>query len=236
MASNLREAYAEQIQALSDGGVDALLIETIFDVENARIAIEEARRIAPQLPIMLSFSVSTPDGHNMLGQDICEFLTSFTSDIKHQTPDLFSVGINCVSDIAQMTPLICRLALFGTKVSLYPNAGMPDSNGHYSKTPHQLLADVWPLLEGHCLNIIGGCCGTTDNHISLMAKAIEPVKGIWLSPLDLGSSSSRPSRPSRPSDTSDSSETSEPVSPAERLFEAILHGKSDEAAVATKDG
>ena len=232
----LREAYAEQIQALVDGGVDALLIETIFDVENARIAIEEAQRIAPQLPIMLSFSVSTPDGHNMLGQDICEFLQSLNKE------EIFSVGINCVSDVAQMMSLVCRLAQFGTRVSLYPNAGMPDGNGHYSKTPESLLADVWPLLEGHFLNIIGGCCGTTDAHIRLFAKAVEPVPGIFLSPLD-GKNANVTSIPSLSSPTSTSSPTSQTSetskassdSPAERLFEAILNGKSDEAAAATKE-
>ena len=232
----LHEAYAEQIQALVDGGVDALLIETIFDVENARIAIEEAQRIAPQLPIMLSFSVSTPDGHNMLGQDICEFLQSLNKE------EIFSVGINCVSDVAQMMSLVCRLAQFGTRVSLYPNAGMPDGNGHYSKTPESLLADVWPLLEGHFLNIIGGCCGTTDAHIRLFAKAVEPVPGIFLSPLD-GKNANVTSIPSLSSPTSTSSPTSQTSetskassdSPAERLFEAILNGKSDEAAAATKE-
>lgn len=228
----LREAYAEQIQALVDGGVDALLIETIFDVENARIAFEEAQRIAPQLPIMLSFSVSTPDGHNMLGQDICEFLQSLNKE------EIFSVGINCVSDVAQMMSLVCRLAQFGTRVSLYPNAGMPDGNGHYSKTPESLLADVWPLLEGHFLNIIGGCCGTTDAHICLFAKAIEPVPGIFLSPLKAGEivpvvyvpdTSSIPGFEIKIEDKTDADD------PAERLFEAILAGKSDEAAVATKE-
>ncbi len=228
----LREAYAEQIQALVDGGVDALLIETIFDVENARIAFEEAQRIAPQLPIMLSFSVSTPDGHNMLGQDICEFLQSLNKE------EIFSVGINCVSDVAQMMSLVCRLAQFGTRVSLYPNAGMPDGNGHYSKTPESLLADVWPLLEGHFLNIIGGCCGTTDAHIRLFAKAVEPVPGIFLSPLKAGEivpvvyvpdTSSIPGIEIKIEDKTDADD------PAERLFEAILAGKSDEAAVATKE-
>ena len=228
----LREAYAEQIQALVDGGVDALLIETIFDVENARIAFEEAQRIAPQLPIMLSFSVSTPDGHNMLGQDICEFLQSLNKE------EIFSVGINCVSDVAQMMSLVCRLAQFGTRVSLYPNAGMPDGNGHYSNTPESLLADVWPLLEGHFLNIIGGCCGTTDAHICLFAKAIEPVPGIFLSPLKAGEivpvvyvpdTSSIPGIEIKIEDKTDADD------PAERLFEAILAGKSDEAAVATKE-
>ena len=231
----LREAYAEQIQALVDGGIDALLIETIFDVENARIAFEEAQRIAPQLPIMLSFSVSTPDGHNMLGQDICEFLQSLDKE------NIFSVGINCVSDVAQMAPLVCRLAQFGTRVSLYPNAGMPDGNGHYNKTPESLLADVWPLLEGHCLNIIGGCCGTTDAHIRLFAKAIEPVPGIFLSPLK---THPQPLPMKEGSEYSPVKEITEKLSipiphregsGESLLFEALLNGKSDEAAAATKD-
>ena len=230
----LRQAYTEQIQALADGGVDALLIETIFDVENARIAIEVAQQIAPSLPIMLSFNVTTADGHNMLGQDVCAF-------IKTLNTKPYSVGINCVSDVAQMTPLVCQLAQFGTKVSLYPNAGMPDGNGHYSKTPEGLLADVWPLLENHRLNIIGGCCGTTDKHIALIAKAIEPVPGVRLSPLsketaEILSISLDSSKTSITSMTSKTSTTSTKLtSPEEWLFNAILNGKSDEAAAATKE-
>ena len=226
----LRKAYEEQIKALAEGGVDLLLIETIFDVENARIAIEAAKHIAPHLPIMLSFSVSTPDGHNMLGQDICEFI----ADIN---PQLFSIGINCLSDVKQMTTLVCKFAQHGTKVSLYPNAGMPDASGHYSKTPESLVADIWPLLENHCLNIIGGCCGTTDAHIRLMAKAIEPIPGVFLSPLIPGEGSiiSRESvitsNSSNPEITSNSDNE---ASPSERLFQAILDGKSDDAIAATQ--
>ena len=240
-AAALKEAYAEQIQALADGGVDALLIETIFDVEIARIAFEEAKRIAPQLPIMLSFSVSTPDGHNMLGQDIVEFLDTLASDLSLQPSDIFSVGINCVADVPQMTSLVCRLAQFGTRVSLYPNAGMPDGNGRYSKTPEKLLADVWPLLENHRLNIIGGCCGTTDANIRLFAQAIEPVPGVRLSPLK---THPHPLPVSEGSEYFPIKETAEkPSIPFPHregsgespLFEAILNGKSDEAAAATKD-
>ena len=266
----LRKAYEEQIKALAEGGVDLLLIETIFDVENARIAIEAAKHISPHLPIMLSFSVSTPDGHNMLGQDICEFI----ADIN---PQLFSIGINCLSDARQMTPLVCKLAQHGTKVSLYPNAGMPDASGHYSKTPESLVADIWPLLENHCLNIIGGCCGTTDAHIRLMAKAIEPIPGVFLSPLIPRESSSVSGYPSISSSSILQSFNSsilqsfnpsilqsfnpsilqsfnssilqsfnssilpgEPgipaveASPSERLFQAILDGKSDDAIAATQ--
>ena len=233
----LRQAYAEQIQALTDGGVDALLIETIFDVENARIAIEVAQQVAPQLPVMLSFNVTTADGHNMLGQDVCAFINTLNTKP-------YSVGINCVADVAKMMPLVCQLAQFGTKVSLYPNAGMPDGNGQYSKTPEGLLADVWPLLENHRLNIIGGCCGTTDKHIALIAKAIEPVSGIRLSPLTEGEKQRTTAdfyeqtgfRQNTKSDiVRESPLQNAKENPAERLYNAILHGKSDEAATATKE-
>ena len=227
-ADVLRAAYEEQIRALADGGVDALLIETIFDVENARIAIEAARSVAPHLPLMLSFSVSTPDGHNMLGQSIQEFLESLNTD------DIYSIGINCLSDVQQMTPLVGQLARFGCKVSLYPNAGMPDGQGRYHKTPESLLADMWPLLENHRLNIIGGCCGTTDAHIRTFAKAVEPVEGIFLSPLSEGNAT--PIEPIiAPVETIASNVPIEVASPEERLFQAILHGKSDDAATATRD-
>ena len=269
----LRAAYAEQIQALADGGVDALLIETIFDVENARIAIDCARTVAPHLPIMLSFSVATPDGHNMLGQSILDFLHTLNKE------DIYSIGLNCLSDIPAMAPLVRRLAAFGTRVSLYPNAGQPDAQGHYATTPETFVADLWPLLEGHHLNIIGGCCGTTDAHIACIARAIEPLPGLRLSPLMPGTAA--PATP--PSSSSVHGVTtavpaavpvavptaavtaaavtagsltdgqsvalqspevpSAPVvvggfaadTPADRLFTAILNGKSDDAAAATHD-
>ena len=249
-ATDLHEAYAEQIQALVDGGVDALLVETIFDVENARIAIEVAKSIAPQLPLMLSFSVSTPDGHNMLGQDILNFIKSLTSDLGLQPSDIYSIGINCLSDVAAMTPLVYRLAKFGTRISLYPNAGQPDANGHYSKTPESFVADLWPLLEGHHLNIIGGCCGTTDAHIAYLSRAIEPLPGLRLSPLAPGiptavtnvtptvSSTSDVSTVLGDSLTKDQGVALQSVaeeSPADRLFTAILNGKSDDAVAATSE-
>ena len=228
----LREAYCEQIQALTDGGVDVLLIETIFDTHNAEIALEAARQMAPSLPIMLSFNVTTADGHNMLGQSIVDFIS------KLDKTGILSVGINCVADVVQMTPLVCQLASLGMKVSLYPNAGRPDSNGKYQKTPEALVADLWPLLENHCLNIVGGCCGTTDEHIRMMAKAIEPIAGLFLSPLDISSNRaevriSPKEKPQAKSDTSASPSSS--LTPEERLFQAILNGKSEEAAAATRE-
>ena len=230
-AAALHEAYAEQIQALVDGGADALLIETIFDVENARIAIEEAKRIAPQLPLMLSFSVSTPDGHNMLGQNVLEFMESLGD-----TKFLFSVGLNCVSDIKKMEPLLCEFSQFGTRLSFYPNAGQPDADGHYSKTPESLLADVWSLLENHNLNIIGGCCGTTDAHIALMAHAVEPVKGLFLTPYRPGEIIETEDDYDEPLFIDDDEDaTSVEQNAQDRLFSAILNGKSDDAVTATRD-
>ena len=250
-ATALKQAYEEQIQALADGGVDALLIETIFDVENARVAIDAARKIAPQLPLMLSFSVATPDGHNMLGQNILDFLQSIISPTTNPSPlpscvpsvasdqrssgggsGLFSIGINCVTDVAQMAPLVKELARFGTRVSFYPNAGLPDANGHYLKTPESLLRNLWPLLEGHHLNIVGGCCGTTDKHIALMAKAIEPVPGIRLSPL-----TQRASNTSYTSNTSSTSHVRKEATASSgfSLFDAIIAGETDAAITTTKE-
>ena len=237
--SDLRAAYAEQIEALRDGGVDLLLIETIFDTNNARIAIEEAQRIAPALPVMLSFSVATPNGHNMLGQDIVEFLTQLlTPNTHHLTPKPYSIGINCVSDVPAMTPLVCRLAQFGTRVSLYPNAGMPDAQGRYSKTPESLVADLWPLIEGHHLNILGGCCGTTDAHIALMARAVQPLPGLWLSPLEVRSKKLevRSERLEvRESQENEKQQQDVSLNAENRLFTAILAGKADDATEATRE-
>jgi len=178
--NTLKEAYREQIDALIDGGVDALLIETIFDVENARQAIEAAqetmRQKGKELPVMLSFSVSTADGHNMLGQSIFDFLDSLSF-----TP--FSVGINCYADAAEMLPLLLQLgSRYSCRISAYPNAGMPDGKGCYNKTPEQHQRDLWPLLDGHVVDILGGCCGTTDQYIAKIAELVQPAEGCFVSP------------------------------------------------------
>ncbi len=252
-ADQLREAYTEQIEALRDGGVDALLIETIFDVKVARIAIEAARTVAPQLPLMLSFSVSTPDGHNMLGQNVIDFIS--TLDVSN----LFSVGINCLSDIPLMTPLVRQLSALGTRVSFYPNAGQPDAMGRYGKTPESFVADLWPLLEGHHLDIVGGCCGTTDRHIALLFLAIQPLPGIRLSQRSLTPDPSPKERGVNSLAGGDFCEKTiyspllgrgaggeasslgrgaggeaDAVASSPSLFQAILDGKADAAAAATR--
>ena len=221
-------AYTEQIQALKEGGVDALLVETVFDVENARIAMACAKDTAPELPLMLSFSVSTPDGHNMLGQNILDFVASLDF-----VP--FSIGINCIADIKAMTLLVQKLARFGTNVSLYPNAGMPDGQGRYSKTPESLVADLWPLLQGHHLSIVGGCCGTTDRHINLIAQALEPVPGLRLSALEVNGEKLEVNTQHPTLNTQHPTlNTQHPtLNTQHSVFEAIVAGKSDDCATAT---
>ena len=245
LTNALHAAYSEQVDALIDGGVDILLIETIFDVEVARIALaaaqETMRQKGRELPVMLSFAVSTADGYNMLGQNIVDFIASLGD-----TP-LFSIGLNCLSDVQSMTPLLLRMATqFPYRISLYPNAGRPDSQGQYHKSPDSLLADVWPLIDGHWLNILGGCCGTTDQHINFFANAVEPMLGLFISPHRPGLPTTVIPEPhAEHSHAAPASEspacpdcTPQPpqaTSPEERLFQAILHGKSDDAASATQE-
>ena len=178
----LRSAYREQADALIDGGVDIILIETIFDTLNARLALEAASMAMAErqidMPVMLSFSLATSDGHNMLGQSIPEFIATLPSN------HIVSVGVNCVGDVSMAVWLLHELASrFPYRISLYPNAGMPDSQGRYQRTPEMLQRDLWPLLESHSLNIVGGCCGTTDRHIRKIAQMVQPVEGLFLSPL-----------------------------------------------------
>ena len=231
----LKAAYREQIDALIDGGVDALLIETIFDVENARQAIEAAQEAMQQkgkeLPIMLSFSVSTPDGHNMLGQSIFDFLDSLSCD-------LFSVGINCYADVSEMIPLLQQLgARYPYRISAYPNAGMPDGKGQYNKTPEQHQQDLWPLLDGHVVDILGGCCGTTDQFIAKIAELAEPAKGCYIS-------SRRETHPTPPclgrepvsaeDNVKKSSLSREDLGGSLSVFSSILSGNAADCATATK--
>ncbi len=252
----LLEAYKEQMEALLEGGVDVLLIETIFDTLNAKAAIEAANaamaKTGKQVPLMLSFNVTGSEGRNMLGQSIEEFIS--TLDKKN----IFSVGVNCIGDVAQITPLIDRLgAIDGLCVSLYPNAGQPDINGNYSQTPEMMQRAVWPMLEWHRLNVIGGCCGTTNEHIAAIARLLQPVDGIYLSPhrsgvaapvggLELpsvGVQEFRSSGVQTIASCTNNSSTRQLVNSSTEstnsstdnsLFDAIVGGKANEAVTATK--
>lgn len=248
----LLSAYEEQAEALIEGGVDAILVETIFDTENACAAIEAScnamRKTGKCVPLMLSFTVASHDGHNMLGQSIEEFIASL-KDVP-----VLSVGINCTSDIREMIPFLVKLGgRFPYYISAYPNAGLPDASGHYSCTPEKLLENVWPLLDGHVLNVVGGCCGTTDGYIKKLAEVTEPAEGLWLSPHRRGEHAdiavSETTVTDSPKEHSHSTksvlaececckpkqpETADKTVSADAIFDAILQGKAQDAADATR--
>lgn len=189
----LQAAYCEQMEALLEGGVDALLIETIFDTLNAKAAIRAAElsmeKIGRRVPLMLSVTVSDIAGRTLSGQTLDAFLAS----VEHA--DLFSVGLNCSFGARQLKPFLEQLASrVPYYISAYPNAGLPNSLGQYDQTPEDMAAEVKEYIEEGLVNIIGGCCGTTEQYIAKYQDLIQgvqprvPVKKhahLWLSGLEL---------------------------------------------------
>ena len=186
-------AYDEQIEALIEGGVDALLIETIFDTLNAKAAIYAAEqvmeRMGKRLPIMLSVTISDAAGRTLSGQTLDAFLAS----VSHA--NIFSVGLNCSFGAAQMKPYLKGLAARAPYyISCYPNAGLPNSLGGYDQTPAEMAVQVKEYVDEGLVNIIGGCCGTTDAYIAEYAALVEGAHphvpaprpdALWLSGLEL---------------------------------------------------
>lgn len=186
-------AYSEQISALIDGGVDALLVETIFDTLNAKTAIDaamsEMAKRKVELPIMLSVTVSDLAGRTLSGQTIEAFLASIS------TYPIFSVGLNCSFGAPQMKPFLRELAQKAPYyISAYPNAGLPNSMGLYDETPESMAPQIAEFIDEGLVNIIGGCCGTTDEFIAQYVPLVEGRKPpvpvakpntMWLSGLEL---------------------------------------------------
>ena len=157
-------AYEEQIDGLIDGGVDILLIETIFDTLNAKAATDAAlttmRKKGKQLPIMLSVTISDLAGRTLSGQTIDAFMASVASY------PIFSIGLNCSFGARQMKPFIAELARKAPwYVSAHPNAGLPNSMGLYDETAESMATQITELIDEQLVNIVGGCCGTTDEFI-----------------------------------------------------------------------
>lgn len=172
----LRKAYKQQAEALLDGGVDILLVETVFDTLNAKAAlfaieeIKEERNIT--IPVMVSGTITDASGRTLSGQTAEAFLIS----ISHIP--LLSVGLNCALGAKQLTPYLEVLSQKAdTAVSAHPNAGLPNAFGEYDETPEQMADQIKEYLEKGLVNIIGGCCGTTEKHIKAiadMAKYYDP--------------------------------------------------------------
>jgi len=163
-------AYYEQVKALAEAGADILLVETIFDTLNAKAAIYAIEQYfrnsgGGKLPVMISGTITDASGRTLSGQT----LEAFYISVMHCAP--LSIGLNCALGAEQMRPHVEELAqLAGCFVSCYPNAGLPNAMGEYDESPEQTAAVVGTFAQQGWLNIVGGCCGTTPDHIAAIAR------------------------------------------------------------------
>ena len=171
----LFDAYSEQVAAMIEGGIDAVLIETIFDTLNAKVAIDaslsEMKKAGIDLPIMLSVTITDLSGRTLSGQTLDAFLASISSY------PIFSVGLNCSFGAEQMRPYLKELAAKAPYyISIHPNAGLPNSMGEYDETPEIMVPQMVSFVDEGLVNIIGGCCGTTEEFIAGYVKVVEGKK------------------------------------------------------------
>ncbi len=171
----LKIAYKQQVEALIDGGCDLLLVETIFDTLNAKAAlfaieeVKEERKI--DIPVMVSGTITDASGRTLSGQTVEAFLIS----IEHIP--LLSVGFNCALGADQLKPYLKRLSQnTSLNISAHPNAGLPNAFGQYDQTPEEMQQLIREYLKENLVNIIGGCCGTTPEHIKLIAEVAKEFK------------------------------------------------------------
>ena len=172
---DLADAYQEQMEALLEGGVDAILIETIFDSLNAKAAVfaacEAMKKMEREVPLMLSITVSDTGGRTLSGQTLDAFLASV------QHAPIFSIGLNCSFGAKQLKPFLQQLAARAPYyISAYPNAGLPNSMGEYDQTPEDMAREVKEYIEEGLVNIIGGCCGTTEAYIAKYMPLVDGAK------------------------------------------------------------
>lgn len=168
-------AYTEQIRALLDGGVDALLVETIFDTLNSKAALFAIESVFDErgyrVPVMISVTITDASGRTLSGQTIGAFYNS----VRHSKP--FSVGINCALGGRAMRPYVEELASIAEcYVTCYPNAGLPNAFGGYDESPDDMADVLSEFASSGFVNLVGGCCGSTPPHISAIAKAVKGKK------------------------------------------------------------
>jgi 5-methyltetrahydrofolate--homocysteine methyltransferase len=172
---DLRIAYKQQVEALIDGGCDLLLVETIFDTLNAKAALFAIEEVKDErnidIPIMVSGTITDASGRTLSGQTVEAFLVS----VSHIP--LLSVGFNCALGADLLKPYLQTLSQNTSfNVSAHPNAGLPNAFGEYDETPEQMQAFIKEYLDDNLVNIIGGCCGTTPEHIKLIADIAKDYK------------------------------------------------------------
>lgn len=168
-------SYKEQVEGLIEGGVDIILIETIFDTLNAKAAIFATEEVFEEqgirLPVIMSCTITDMSGRNLSGQTI----EAFWHSVQHVKP--FAVGLNCAFGAELLRPHAVTLAgLADTRICVYPNAGLPNEMGEYDETPEVTSGLLKGWADEGLLNIVGGCCGTTPEHIAYIAKAVEGVE------------------------------------------------------------
>ena len=164
------ESYAEQIRALRDGGVDLLLIETIFDTLNSKAAIAAAIDVAPELPRWISVTIVDRSGRTLSGQTV----EAFWASVEHAEPIL--VGINCSLGASEMRPYVEAFSRIApVPVACYPNAGLPNAFGGYDETPETTSGLLEEFARAGLVNLVGGCCGTTPEHTAMIAAAVKDV-------------------------------------------------------------
>ncbi|HST63733.1 MAG TPA: methionine synthase [Mycobacteriales bacterium] len=167
---DVKQAYAEQMAALAEGGVDLLLIETIFDTLNAKAAIAAAQEVAPDLPLWISVTIVDLSGRTLSGQTV----EAFWRSVEHAHP--LVVGVNCSLGATEMRPHVAELAhLADTFVASHPNAGLPNHFGGYDQTPEETGRLLGEFAGAGLVNIVGGCCGTSPDHIAEIAAAVKDL-------------------------------------------------------------
>ena len=177
----MAEAFEVQIRGLINGGVDLLLFETCFDALNTKAALYAIGHIpeASDIPIMISASMSDRSGRTLTGQT----MEAFYRSVQHCSP--LSFGLNCSLGAEEMIPLIAEVASFAAcAVSCYPNAGLPNEMGEYDETPSQMAESVRKMALAGSVNIVGGCCGTTPEHIKAVAEAVRGISPRTIPGLD----------------------------------------------------
>ncbi|MAC78358.1 MAG: 5-methyltetrahydrofolate--homocysteine methyltransferase [Rhodobacteraceae bacterium] len=170
---DLRVAYGQQIRGLIEGGADLILIETIFDTLNAKAGIfacfEAFAELGKRLPVMISGTITDASGRTLSGQTP----TAFWHSVRHSRP--MTIGLNCALGADAMRPHLVELAgVADAMVCAYPNAGLPNAFGQYDETPDSNAAQVETFAREGLVNIVGGCCGTTPDHIQAIAEAVAP--------------------------------------------------------------
>ena len=171
----MKAAYVDQVRGLIDGGVDLLLLETIIDAVNAKAAIVAVQEVQEEkgvaLPLMISFTITDRSGRTLAGQTVDAFYLA----MEHARP--WSIGINCALGARDMRPYLAELArMAGCWVSAYPNAGLPNAFGQYDEQPAETAALLKDFAESGFVNILGGCCGTTPDHIRALAESVKSAR------------------------------------------------------------